>query len=174
MTFIDGCVAAGPEGCAFYAPTSAEISDKVDEIYASLRARPIPVRTNTSFGVVDYSMLRRAIFLSIYSPCALFPTLAQGLADLSAGNGTVFKMSEQPAFECACDPSEYRFESIREAGAAVFCNDGKQISPEYEDVLAHYQELSKSSGWADIWAAGSDALRVSVNELSAFDLGYHI
>ncbi|KAJ7923466.1 TAP-like protein-domain-containing protein, partial [Mycena leptocephala] len=152
MVFIDGCVAAGPEGCAFYAPTSAEISDKVDKIYASLRARPIPVRTNTSFGVVDYSMLRREISQTLYSPYALFPTLAQALADLSAGNGTVvFKMSEQPAFECACDPSDYRFESVQEAGAAVRCNDGKRISPEYEDVLAHYHKLSKLSAWADIW-----------------------
>ncbi|KAJ7923509.1 hypothetical protein B0H13DRAFT_1980022, partial [Mycena leptocephala] len=87
MAFIDGCVAAGPEGCG--------------QIYASLRARPIPVRTNTSFGVVDYSMLRP-------------------LADLSAGNGTA----------CACDPSEYRFESVQDAGAA---------------------KLSKLSGWADMW-----------------------
>jgi hypothetical protein len=101
---------------------------------------------------VDYSMLRRAIFQTLYSPYALFPTLAQALADLSAGNGTaVFKMSEKPAFECACDPSEYRFESVQDAGAAVRCNDGKRISPEYEDVLAHYQKLSKLSGWADMW-----------------------
>ncbi|KAJ7123170.1 TAP-like protein-domain-containing protein [Mycena epipterygia] len=151
-SFIRGCVAAGPEGCAFHSPTAAEISEKMDKIYASVRARPIPVRTNISFGVVDYSRVRRAIFQSLYSPYAKFPALAQALADLSTGNGTaLFKMSEKSAFECSCDPSEYRFESVGEGGAAVRCNDGKRISGSYEDLVAHYQELSKTSTWADVW-----------------------
>ncbi|KAJ6579543.1 TAP-like protein-domain-containing protein [Mycena vulgaris] len=150
--FVDGCVAAGPEGCAFFAPTAAQLSENVDKLYASVRARPIPVRTNVSFGLVDYSMLRRAIFQSLYSPYANFPRLAQALADLSAGNGTaLFKMSEQPPFECACDPAEYRFEPVGEAGSAVACNDGARISPEYEDVVAHYHNMSKTSTWADMW-----------------------
>ncbi|KAJ7799978.1 TAP-like protein-domain-containing protein [Mycena olivaceomarginata] len=152
MAFVDGCVAAGPNGCAFYAPTAAELSANLDKLYASLRARPIPVRTNTSFGVVDYSTLRGAIFQALYRPYQLFPTLAGALADLAEGNATaLFKMLETPAFECACDPSQYRFESVGEAGRAVLCNDGKRISPDYEDVLAHYQGLSNSSGWADVW-----------------------
>ncbi|KAJ7806551.1 TAP-like protein-domain-containing protein [Mycena olivaceomarginata] len=152
MAFVDGCVAAGPNGCAFYAPTAAELSNNLENLYASLRARPIPVRTNTSFGVVDYSTLRYTIFQALYAPYQSFPTLARALADLSKGNATaLFKMSETPAFECACDPSQYRFESVGEAGNAVLCNDGKRISPEYEDLLAHYQGLSNSSGWADVW-----------------------
>jgi hypothetical protein len=152
-SFIHGCVAAGPEGCAFFAPTAAEISENVDELYASLRARPIPVRTNTSFGIVDFSMLRGVIFRSLYSPYAKFPVLAEALAELSAGNGTaVFKMSQQqPPFECACDPSEYRFESVGEAGVAVVCNDGKRVSPAYEDSVVHYGKLREISTWADLW-----------------------
>ncbi|KAJ7465760.1 hypothetical protein B0H11DRAFT_1668512, partial [Mycena galericulata] len=86
--FINGCVAAGPHGCAFYSPTVAEIQENVDKIYASLRARPIPVRTNTSFGIVDYSTMRRTIFTALYTPYAKFPALAQALADLSVGNAT--------------------------------------------------------------------------------------
>ncbi|KAJ7648654.1 TAP-like protein-domain-containing protein, partial [Mycena polygramma] len=151
-SFLQGCVSAGPDECAFYAPTAAEISDKVDKIYASLRARPIPVRTDTSFGIVDYSMLRRKIFTSLYTPYANFPKLAQALADLSTGNATaLFKMFEKPAFQCACDPAEYLFEPVEEAGTGVLCNDGNRISPEYEDLVAHYQEMSKNSSWADMW-----------------------
>ncbi|KAJ7123163.1 TAP-like protein-domain-containing protein [Mycena epipterygia] len=152
-SFVRGCVVAGPEGCAFYSPTAAEISEKMDKIYASVRARPIPVRTDISFGVVDYSMVRRAIFRSLYSPYAKFPALAQALADLSAGNGTaLFKMSEKSPFECSCDPSEHPVEfADMEASSAVLCNDGKRISGAYEDTVAHYQELSKTSTWADMW-----------------------
>ncbi|KAJ7123174.1 TAP-like protein-domain-containing protein [Mycena epipterygia] len=154
-SFVDGCVAAGPEGCAFFSPTAAEISDKMDKIYASVRARPIPVRTNISFCVVDYSMVRSVVFRSLYAPYARFPSLAQALADLSMGNGTaLFKMFEKTPFECSCDSSEYPLDSIeREAGVAVRCNDGKRISGAYEDAVAHYQELSKTSTWADVWQA---------------------
>ncbi|KAJ6544175.1 TAP-like protein-domain-containing protein [Mycena capillaripes] len=152
MSFVHGCVAAGPGGCPFFASTAAEILENVDEIYASLRGRPVPVRTNTSFGVVDYSLLRYTIFRSLYSPYSQFPKLAQALADLTVGNGTaLFKMSESPPFLCGCDPSEYRFESIREAVSAVLCNDGKHIPGEYEEALRHYRNLSKISEWADIW-----------------------
>ena len=149
---MDGCVAAGPERCAFFAPTAAEISQNVDELYASLRARPIPVQTNSSFGIVDFSMLRGVIFRSLYSPYAKFPVLAEALAELSAGNGTaVFKMSQQPPFECACDPSEHRFDAVPEAANAVACNDGKRISPAYEDVVVHYEKMRETSTWADLW-----------------------
>ncbi|KAJ7454309.1 TAP-like protein-domain-containing protein [Mycena galericulata] len=151
-SFINGCVAAGPHGCAFYSPTAAEIQENVDKIYASLRARPIPVRTTTSFGIVDYSTMRRAIFLSLYIPYARFPALAQALADLSGGNGTaLFKMTERPAFECDCDPSEFRFEEVEEASDAVRCNDGKRVEASYEDFVEHYHNTSKLSSWADVW-----------------------
>ncbi|KAJ7499673.1 TAP-like protein-domain-containing protein [Mycena latifolia] len=150
--FIDGCVAAGPEACAFFSPTAAEISENVDMLYASLRDRPIPVRTNVSFGLVDYSVMRRAIFQALYSPYAAFPTLAQALADLSAGNATgLFKLSEKPPFECACDESQYRFESVGESGHAVLCNDGKRIAASYEDIVAHYETMREMSEWADVW-----------------------
>ncbi|KAJ6478062.1 hypothetical protein C8R47DRAFT_1323137 [Mycena vitilis] len=120
-------------------------ANKVDKIYASLRARPIPVQIDTSFGIVDYSMLRRKIFTSLYTPYANFPKLAQALADLSTGNATtLFKMFEKPAFQCACDPADYLFEPVEEAGPGVLCNDGKRISPEYEDLVVHYQEMSKN------------------------------
>ncbi|KAJ7499974.1 TAP-like protein-domain-containing protein [Mycena latifolia] len=151
-SFVDGCVAAGPEGCAFFAPTAEEISEKTDQLYASVRARPVPVRTTTSFGLVDYSMLRRTIFQALYSPYAVFPALARALAELTAGNGTaLFRMFEQPPFECDCDPSKYRFETVGEAGAAVVCNDGQRISPAYEDLVENYYQMSKMSTWADMW-----------------------
>ncbi|KAF7355564.1 Abhydrolase-4 domain-containing protein [Mycena sanguinolenta] len=152
MTFANGCVAAGPNGCALYAPTAADIMEKVDKIYASVRARPIPVRSETSFALVDWTMVRATVFESLYTPYALFPILARALAELHEGNGTaLFRILEEPTFECACDPARYQFEHLPDATPGILCNDGKRISPEYEDVLAHYQNLRETSSWADVW-----------------------
>ncbi|KAJ7083144.1 TAP-like protein-domain-containing protein [Mycena belliarum] len=153
-TFLDGCVAAGPDGCPFFSPTAEKISEKINALYASLRERPIPVRTSTSFGLVDYSMMRHVIFQALYFPYTTFPALAQALADLSRGNATaLFKMAElRPPFECSCDEPSYRFEAVGDAGTAVRCNDGERISTAYEDSVDHYRKLSESSAWADVWA----------------------
>ncbi|KAJ7083196.1 Alpha/Beta hydrolase protein [Mycena belliarum] len=114
--FLDGCVAAGPEGCAFFAPTAEKIAESVNALCASLRARPIPVRTPTAFGLVDYSMLRRVLLASLTAPYAAFPALAQALADLAAGNATrLFEMAGNAPFECArCDGTQDRFELAEE------------------------------------------------------------
>ncbi|KAF7346759.1 Abhydrolase-4 domain-containing protein [Mycena sanguinolenta] len=152
MAFINGCIAAGPKACALFAPTVAEIIEKVDKIYAAVRARPIPVRTDTSFGLVDWTTVRGAIFLSFYSPYSQFSTMARALADLYEGNGTtLFKIYERPAFKCACDPAQYQFEHLSEAVYGLLCNDAKRIPAKYEDVLEHYQRLRETSSWADVW-----------------------
>ncbi|KAJ7240020.1 Alpha/Beta hydrolase protein, partial [Mycena rebaudengoi] len=153
-SFVDGCVAAGPDTCAFYAPTADALMEKVNRIYDSIRLRPIPVRTNTSYGLVDYSLLRNVIFDSLFSPYATFVPLARALADLNEGNGTaLFSMAETPSFKCECDSLEYSFDLNPEAETAVLCNDGKQIPSTYEDAEKHYLEMSKTSSWADVWAS---------------------
>ncbi|KAJ7785083.1 hypothetical protein DFH07DRAFT_975516 [Mycena maculata] len=130
-----------------FLPLQRRMQASVEKIHTSLLARPIPVRTDTSFGLVDYSMLRSAMFFSLHSPIARFPVLTQALAGLAAGDGTaLFKMSERPAFKCGCDPSEFRFE----AGVAVSCNDEMRIFASYENALEHYQNRSKMSEWEDI------------------------
>ncbi|KAJ7209104.1 TAP-like protein-domain-containing protein [Mycena rebaudengoi] len=141
QSFYDGCVAA------------EDINTKMDRIYASLRTRPIPVRTNMSYGLVDYAFVRSVIFSALYNPYAQFSPLARALADLTEGNATaMFKMKEKPSFECGCDPSEYRFEALMEAGVGVYCNDAKKFPSTFEAAQRHYVELGKISTWADIWA----------------------
>ncbi|KAJ7250341.1 TAP-like protein-domain-containing protein [Mycena rebaudengoi] len=152
QSFYDGCVAAGPDRCPFYAPTAEDINAKMDRIYASLRTRPIPVRTSISYGVVDYAFVRGVIFSALYKPYAQFPSLARALADLAQGNATaMFKMAEKPSFECGCSASEYRFEDHIEAGVGVYCNDGKTILSTFESAVRQYMEMGNISTWADIW-----------------------
>ncbi|KAF5357280.1 hypothetical protein D9758_005918 [Tetrapyrgos nigripes] len=86
--FFDGCHAAGPENCAFYASSPAKIEAALDDIYDSLRSQPLPVFLNSDlYGVLTYDTLRSIIMVALYTP-PLFPLLAQGLAEVQAGNGT--------------------------------------------------------------------------------------
>jgi hypothetical protein len=64
-----------------------------------------------------------------------------------------------------------RFESVGDAGQAVLYNDGKRISSEYEDILAHYQALSKSPLGLTF---GSIVLRVSVIRLRTSKVGTYL
>ncbi|KAJ7617120.1 TAP-like protein-domain-containing protein [Roridomyces roridus] len=157
--FLNGCVDAGPTKCPIYSPTAAEIQATVDDLYDSLRKRPIPVRTATSYGIVDYDLMRNTIFVSLYKPFALFPTLARALADLSAGNATgLYQISEAPQFKCSCDLDEFSFENVNDGGLAVLCNDGKRISKSFEDAEKHYRNLLANSSWADVWMSACDRL----------------
>ncbi|KAJ7116262.1 hypothetical protein C8R43DRAFT_854198, partial [Mycena crocata] len=82
------CVAAGPTQCAFYKSTAAEVTDRLAALTASIRAHPVPVITPTSYGIVDYSLLRETIFSALYTPYSSFGPLAAALAALEAGNST--------------------------------------------------------------------------------------
>ncbi|KAF7331529.1 Abhydrolase-4 domain-containing protein [Mycena kentingensis (nom. inval.)] len=153
-SFAVGCAAAGPSGCPFHAHNANEILSNIDALAESLRSRPIPVKTATSYGLVDYSVLRSTIFKALYSPHAAFPRLAKALADLRDGNATgIWAMSVSGAlkpFDCACGAAD-PFESVDEATWAVLCNDGDRIPPGYDEFEAHYKALSRTSSFADQW-----------------------
>ncbi|KAF7307452.1 Abhydrolase-4 domain-containing protein [Mycena indigotica] len=155
--FAVGCAAAGPSGCAFYSGSPDQILTNIETLASSLRARPIPIQTSTSHGILDFSAFRTTLFRSLYVPYAQFPTLAKALASLASGNASDFwelslvvRGMRQP-FQCGCNPGEFQFESLGEATWAVLCNDGAQISADYEDFEAYYTELSKTSTFADQW-----------------------
>jgi len=85
--FFTYCHAAGPSNCPFYAPTPDLIAANLTALYASVRARPVPVRTAKSYGLIDYDRLRVSVFTSLYSPWATWAPLAKALADLARGDG---------------------------------------------------------------------------------------
>ena len=79
--FFDACYEAGPELCAFYDSSPEQISANLDALYDALKVAPVPALiSESSFGVVDYGMLKDLIRNVVYSPYQYFPALAQGLA----------------------------------------------------------------------------------------------
>ncbi|KAJ7902944.1 TAP-like protein-domain-containing protein [Mycena leptocephala] len=146
QAFFDGCAAAGPELCAFYKPTPAEIADRLAALTASIRAKPVPVITATSYGVMPYD---------------LFPIVAESLAALETGNGTLLYSIFGPApFECDCstnDTAPFHLNS-NEAIIAVQCSDAEEVTDSIEQFTAFVKNAAKTSQFAEFLV---DDLRVN-------------
>ncbi|KAK6971968.1 Abhydrolase-4 domain-containing protein [Favolaschia claudopus] len=164
-TFLDGCVAAGPDACALYEPTSSAIQAKVDALTQQLKTRPMPAAASLSlsapsYHVVDYTLLRETIFNAMYHPYEGFQQLASALHELSLGNASaLYEMSAgaglyPPPYHCpanASDAAKEEFFDVQDGEFALVCNDGATVSTDYSDVTAKYEELCASSPWCDLW-----------------------
>jgi hypothetical protein len=151
QTFFDGCVAAGPDACAFYAPTASEIATNLADLTESIRAQPIPVLTDLSHGIVDFSFLRNYIFDSLSSPYNSFASFAQGLAALAAGNATgVYTANEVAAFECDCDAAAPFTQNIYESQIATACGDAASVDDSIAELREFYRNEAAVSSFADI------------------------
>ncbi|EEB89477.1 hypothetical protein MPER_12416, partial [Moniliophthora perniciosa FA553] len=124
--FFDGCHAAGPEACPFYASSPLEIAANLEMIYGSLRHQPLPVFTGDSYGVVTYDDLRKVVTSALGSPVDLFVPLAAGLAQLSAGNGTLIHQLYSTLV--TGDISSF------EANIAIECSDADPLNMTASDL----------------------------------------
>ncbi|RAL64658.1 hypothetical protein DID88_001691 [Monilinia fructigena] len=129
-----------PTLCAFYSPTPSQISTRLQNLLASLKTHPIIVPSSdpTSLPeIITYTSLQRLISASLYRPILLFPSLANVLLSLEAGNGSYFidlasTFGMREPFTCECtscknklpssDPED--LEATDDAMAAVMCSDG--------------------------------------------------
>lgn len=156
--FLSSCVEAGPNKCAFWAPTVEELRQKLDNLYTSLHARPIPVKSGSIYGLVDYDKLRGVIFKLLKSPYTFFQPLAQGLADLAVGDGlwvlTMYNQLIVPTYECPCNSSTPTLDTIAESdgGTAVFCNDYPELPTDINWAEEYYQLMINGSEWGDVWS----------------------
>ncbi|KAL0059019.1 hypothetical protein AAF712_014257 [Marasmius tenuissimus] len=152
--FLQSCKDAGPQSCAFYEESTDAMNNKLQEVYKRLNKDPIPARTNESYGVIDYGFLHPVVNAGMYSP-AIWPILAQGLQDLTEGDGSVlWSLFGRPLFECGCDPNEHTLESNLDSMVAYICNDGDAVPLEVDAARAHYKEaVQLYSSWATIRAS---------------------
>ncbi|KAJ7449406.1 TAP-like protein-domain-containing protein [Mycena galericulata] len=150
QTFYDGCAAAGPDGCAFYAPSASEISANLEELTASILEQPIPVITAESFGIVDFDYLRNAILNALFSPYDSFVALAEGLAGLATGNATIlYAQSDAPSFECNSSAPPFH-ENYLEAFMAITCGDALPVTDNVAQLRQFYENASRVSSFADL------------------------
>ncbi|KAJ6470603.1 TAP-like protein-domain-containing protein [Mycena vitilis] len=158
QVFFDSCVAAGPEGCALYAPTPEAISQNLTALFESVQTRPIPVSAPSGDILVDYNLLRLTLFTGLYWPRTLWAPVAEALATLAAlARGEGSPLSDTSAFasvfEGPCDPADHQFDAVADAQVAVICNDGRAVPSGYEQAAAHYRKMGKTSSWGSLLAS---------------------
>ena len=155
-SFYTGCADAGPDRCAFWAPSPDDIRQNLTNLYDSIRVQPIPVKTGNTYGYIDYKMLHSLVFESLHSPFATYRRLAQGLADLAAGNGTaILKATTSKPFECSGDSDSTKGleRNIIEAEIAILCNDGADIPANLHSAQKHFEMMSNVSEFGNLWAS---------------------
>ncbi|KAF9475278.1 hypothetical protein BDN70DRAFT_883911 [Pholiota conissans] len=154
-SFFTDCANAGPEGCAFWAPTPENIQQNLTALIESVRAAPVPIRSESGYGLLNSNLLRSEIFSGLYFPYASFVPLAQGLADLAAGNGkTLFDLGNPPMYECVCHPEgEDLAKEVRDSQVAVLCNDGEEVPDDLKSAQEYFDMMMKVSQWGDLIAA---------------------
>ncbi len=138
QSFFDGCVAAGPDACAFYASTSEEISSSLDVIYESLLTEPILVviPSVSSYGVIDYTALQNAVKNALSQPYVYFSILVEGLAGLAVGNGSIIYEMEATEY----DPSSV-YNNFWEAEMAISCSDAMNNMESIADLFAYWDSI---------------------------------
>ena len=153
-SFYTGCADAGPDRCAFWAPSPDDIRQNLTNLYDSIKVQPVPVKTANTYGYVDYTMLHLFVFQSLYFPITAFPLLAQSLADLVAGNGTnVFETMTPPPFDCSVDSSKDLEQNGVESEITVICNDGADIPADLQSTRNYFEMISNMSEFGNMWAA---------------------
>ncbi|KAK1219955.1 hypothetical protein PQX77_017299 [Marasmius sp. AFHP31] len=97
---------AGPESCTFYEDSVEAIEEELNGIYNSLIRAPIPLETNVSHGLVDYTLVHYTVLSKLYTSFKSWHELAKGLAGLAEGNGAgSYNLVAAPMFKCNCDSS---------------------------------------------------------------------
>lgn len=156
QSFFDSCFEGGPGLCPFYESSPQAIARKLDELTRTIALRPVPVITNTSYGLVDYARLRYTIFNSLYAPYVEFPRLAQGLADLVRGNGTVlYQMFETPLFDCNCGDGTgppVPQPTVTDATIVIRCTDGQEVRDTVDDAEVYVRHLLRQTQWGELLA----------------------
>lgn len=85
------CHAAGLDGCAFWGPSPANITARLDDIYEQFRQHPVPISGLPERDIpamATFSDLQALVIDSLYLPTARFPAMAEILSQVENGNAS--------------------------------------------------------------------------------------
>ncbi|TEB34821.1 hypothetical protein FA13DRAFT_1788447 [Coprinellus micaceus] len=152
--FFNACAEAGPIRCALHAANPDDIKRNLTKLHESVRREPVTVKTDSFYGVVNYSLLRGVIFSALYSPYRAFQPVADALAQLAAGDGApLLSLLGAAPYKCSCNPFEHIRDAVRDGQTTLVCNDGDEVPNSLEELEEYYEGLVKVSEWADIWGS---------------------
>ncbi len=90
--------------------------------------------------------------MALYEPAKSYPLLAQGLAALQAGNGTIIYTMPGGGAPYECD-EKTPLSNMWELLSAVQCGDGADLGGSAADLVAYWNENKDYSSFADVMAA---------------------
>lgn len=152
--FFDSCADAGPMKCPFHSSNPDDIRHNLTSLFNQVRREPLVVKTNSFYGVVDYSVLRSVVFRSLYGPYTAFQPLAHALSQLAAGDGTALLAMLTPSiYKCSCNPHEHDMDAVLDGQITLVCNDGDEVPKSLSKLEEYWEKLAAVSEWADVWGA---------------------
>ncbi|KAK0445904.1 TAP-like protein-domain-containing protein [Armillaria borealis] len=131
---------------AHFTPPLRKKYPTISTLYESLLTQPVPVISPSFYGVVDYAVLRTAVKNALYEPYTLFSILAEGLASLAAGNGSIIYEMQMTTY----DPS-LAYDNSWEVEIAVSCSDALNNTDSVADLFEYWDSIKEQriqcSGW---------------------------
>lgn len=152
------CVEVGPTICPIYERTVSQVWDRVDKLLQRLKTRPVTFYNVSSnvYGEVDYSVVKYAIFSSLFKLHGTGRKLTLALADLEKGNAqTIYDLASKKidlgAFSCDCstEPS-CPFAHGSDINLAISCSDGPPVNYTMKQLHEFYEKTSLVSTFAEV------------------------
>jgi hypothetical protein len=113
----------------------------LDVLYQKVLAQPVPAYSPDlpKYGFVDHPTLKNAILSSFYQPYSLFSTLAQGLALLEKGDGSIVYQLSSPR--------------VAEAVMAIVCGDAVKVTADAAQLKTYVKSIDKLSSLSSLVAS---------------------
>lgn len=152
------CVEVGPTVCPIYERSVSQVWDRVDRLLQNLKARPVTFYNVSSsvYGEVDYSVVKYAIFSTLFKLHGAGRRITSALADLERGNAQAIydlasKKIDLGAFSCDClaEPS-VSFAHGSDINLAISCSDGLLVKYTMKQLQKFYEQTSLVSTFAEV------------------------
>ena len=145
--FFAECAAAGPDDCAFAAPSAAATREKFDALMERLRAVPVIAQGPAGTLTVSYSVAIETVRGSLYA-APFWSGLAQGLQRLEEGDAVGFLEATQSLG----GPLPTDYHNTQEATPASNCvdADSPRDPAEFQEMVRRAEERTPYFG--AIWA----------------------
>ena len=143
-----------------YAPTVPGVAARVQTILEGLRTDPIPFfdHATESYGVVDYSVVKRLLFLALYSPYSLGPTVLTALGNIEKGDPELaWQMAGRTILQslitdgCVCPVPLAKPVGGWESTLAIACGDAEPVTDGVAELRQEFERNAGDSIFADCW-----------------------
>ena len=165
-TFWTYCYEGGNASCSFWDVSPEAIEARWYKVINQLKVQPIPVTDPTVVSIpaiVTYTDFKTLLESAPYSPSVYYPILANVLAELEVGNGSLLAQLSGAGINYleSCEISPPAVYNEAEPRYFIACNDanGRFNLSTVEDFTENVDYLYNQSQWlGEAWAAGTSVV----------------